>query len=119
MGTDYGAVDYPVFQVWIVRKMYQHPLPNTLLAPPRKPFVDSVPMAVLDRQQAPLGTTAAYPDHALDKTATVVFVFSNISMWVASQEVPNLHPLIVLQSHVCHETIILIHLKCQQSLIQF
>jgi len=118
MRTNNRAIDQPVFHIRIVRKIEKHTFPNTLLAPPGKPFVDAVPMAVLSRQQSPLGTTAAYPQHGFNKTTTDVFVLTNISMRVFSQKIQNFCPLIVSESHICHETILLIYRKCQQNLVK-
>jgi hypothetical protein len=118
MSTHDGAINYPVFHIWVVGKMPQHPLPNTLVAPPGKPFVNRVPLTVFRRQQAPLCPAATYPEHGLHKTATISFVCAHIGIRVSLQEVPNFVPLLILQSHVCHDTILLICVKCQQNLVE-
>jgi len=65
-----GAVQQDALHIGVIRKMLMHILPDLMLAPPRKAFVNAVPMAQLGWQQAPLGTTTQNPQDGFNELAT-------------------------------------------------
>jgi hypothetical protein len=74
MGPNDGAIEDQMFHIRVIDKILMHFVPDILIGPAGKPFVDAIPMAVLLWHQAPLGTAAADPAHAFDKSATLVLL---------------------------------------------
>ena len=65
-----GAIQDQVLHVGVIGKMLMHIFPNPMIAPARKALVDTIPVAVLFRKQAPLGSAAGDPQHSFqEKTA--------------------------------------------------
>jgi hypothetical protein len=89
MCADNGAVENQMFHVWVIDKMLMHLFPNTIVTPASKAFVDTVPLAILLRQQSPLSTAPGDPQHALDKAAAVGFL-PNVYAWAGTQVPENL-----------------------------
>jgi len=115
MSADDGAIDHPLFYVRVIGEVHQHAFPDTLVAPTSKTLVDRVPSAIVSRQKPPGSTAAVHPEHAFNKSAALRFI-TDVSIWVTSQEVPYLRPLLIWQSHRCHETSLSSFKKCQHSL---
>ena len=89
MGTYHSRIDHEVFHVSIVHKMLMHPLPDALVRPTGKSFVDAIPLAVLAGQQSPLCAAASHPKDSFDETLTVDLL-SNIDIWARTEELMNL-----------------------------
>ncbi len=83
MCPDDGAIKDQVFHIRVIGKMLVHLLPNTVVAPAGKAFVDAIPVPVLLGQQAPLGTTPGDPEDTFDKTTALTFL-TNVSAWTGS-----------------------------------
>ena len=71
-----------------------HFVPNILISPAGKPFVDTIPVAVLLWQQSPLGAAAADPEHTFDKTAALVCL-TDINLGAGPQELNYFGPLFI------------------------
>jgi hypothetical protein len=95
MSADNRAVYHSAFHIRIIGKMSQHSFPNPGFTPAHEAFLDTVPIAILHRQQTPLRSTSAHPFHRLDKAATGLLVLAEIRIRVFSQEIPHLLPLFV------------------------
>ena len=86
--------------------MHQHPFPNTVVAPPSKAFVHSVPSTILSREQTPLGTAPIYPKDSFDESSTGCLIFTNVRMRVISQKDHDACSMLVFQSYSCHDLIV-------------
>jgi len=94
MGADNRAVNHPILQIGIIRKMNQHPLPYAALTPTPKAFEDTVPFAIFTGQQTPLRAAATDPHDRFHETPALSLV-SYIDIRVLPQKVPNPFPLFV------------------------
>jgi len=94
MGPDNGAIEDEMFHIRVIDKVLMHFVPDILISPAGKPFVDAIPIALLFWQQAPLGPTAADPEHTFDKTATLVFL-TDINVGTGLQELNYFGPLFI------------------------
>lgn len=83
-----------MFHIRVIGKILMHFVPDILISPASKPFVDAIPVAVLLRQQAPLGPAATDPEHAFDKSATLVFL-TDINVRTGLQELKYFGPLFI------------------------
>ena len=95
MSPNDGAIKDQVFHIRVIGKILMHFVPDILIGPAGKPFVDAIPMTVLLWHQAPLGPAAADPEHAFDKTATLVFL-TDINVGTGLQEREYFGPLFVV-----------------------
>ena len=83
-----------MLHIRVIGKMLMHFVPNILISPAGKAFVDAIPVAVLVWQQPPLGAAAGDPEHAFDKTATLVFL-ADIDLRTGPQELNYFGPLFI------------------------
>jgi len=74
MCPDNGAIKDKIFHIWVIGKMLMHFVPNILITPAAKAFVDTVPVAILCWQQSPLGAAAGNPQHTFNKTTALGFL---------------------------------------------
>ena len=116
MSADNGTVNHALLHIWVVGKVCQHSFPNALVTPPGKTLVNGIPSPVFGWQEPPRRTTTGQPQDAFDEAATFGFVLTDIGIRVATQEIPYLCPLAILESHCRHETILSFLLKCQHTL---
>src|SRR5215210_1928555 len=65
-----GRVNEQMFKIRVGDAMLMQLFPDTLLAPARKPFIDAVPVPILFRKQAPLGSCTSEPEHGGEELAT-------------------------------------------------
>jgi hypothetical protein len=94
MGPDDGAIEDQMFHIRVIGKMLIHFVPNILISPASKAFVDAIPMAILVWQQPPLGAAASDPEDAFDKTAALVFL-ADINVRTGPQELNYFGPLFI------------------------
>ncbi len=94
MGSHDGAIDDQMLHIRVIGKMLMHLGPNTVVVPASKALVDTIPVAVLFRQQAPLGTAAGYPQYGFDKAPALTFL-SYVSSGTVLQEIKHFLPLVV------------------------
>lgn len=94
MGPDDGAIEDQMFPIRIIGKIGMHWVPNILITPAGKPFVDAIPMAVLCWQQPPLRSAAGDPEDAFDETATPVLL-ADIHFRAGPQELQYFGPLFI------------------------
>lgn len=71
-----GTVKQDLLHIWIVGEMLMHIAPHRMLAPPRKAFVDRIPVAPVFRKQAPLGAAAQDPQDGFHELSAFSFVAS-------------------------------------------
>src|SRR5262249_17387206 len=102
MGAHNGRVDHPMLSVGLTGQGCQHALPHACDTLAHKALVNAVPGPILSRQQAPLCPTPADPFHGFNKTAAGGFVSAYIGVRLPVQERPELAPLFVAQSNICH-----------------
>ncbi len=74
MGADHAAVQDQVLHVRVIDEMLMHVFPDVVFAPAGKTLVDAVPLAILLRQQAPLGSAARDPQHGFQEKPTLGFL---------------------------------------------
>jgi len=94
VSPDNGAIQDQMFHIRVTGKILMHFVPDILISPAGKPFIDAIPVAILLWQQAPLGPAAADPEHAFDKTATLVFL-THINARTDPQKLKYFGPLFV------------------------
>jgi hypothetical protein len=92
----YGAINDDVFHIGVMDKILMHSFPNTLITPAGKAFIDTVPGAVILREQSPLGTAAGDPQDGFNEASAMDFL-SDVHLWARAQEFEDLRPLIVSQ----------------------
>jgi len=90
-----------MFHIWIIGEVREHALPHTLLTPAGEAFVDTIPVAILTGEEAPLGSRAINPQHGFEE-ATAGGIISNIDMGVTPKKCPQFGPVVVRQMYRCH-----------------
>ena len=79
--------------------MLMHIFPDIMVTPAGKAFVNTVPIAIFLRQEAPLRSAAGYPEHAFDEKTAIGF-FSSVCSGMILQEGVDFLPLFVLKGYV-------------------
>jgi hypothetical protein len=74
MSPDDGAIDNQMLHIRVIGKMVMHLLPNAVITPAGKAFVDAIPGAVLLWQQAPGGPATGDPQDAFNKASALTFM---------------------------------------------
>ena len=74
MSTYHRTINNDMLHIRVIGKVVMHSVPDALLAPTDKPFVDGVPLAVLLWQQSPLGTASRDPQDAFDEAPALGFL---------------------------------------------
>jgi hypothetical protein len=105
MRSHNGAVQQDIFHIWIIGELLMHVCPHAMRAPPRKAFVDRVPMTMRFRKQAPLRTAAQDPQNRFHELPAVCFL-TGIGPGMLLQKCVDLFPLIVMQFGICHAPIL-------------
>jgi hypothetical protein len=77
---------------------------KALLAPAGKPLVDRIPFPILSRQEPPGRAATRQPKDAFHKPTTFRLILADVGMRVVVQEISYLCPLVIVESHGCHET---------------
>jgi hypothetical protein len=98
MGSNDRAIQDQVLHIRVIGKMLMHIFPDAMVAPACKTLVDAIPVAVLFRQQAPLGSAAGDPQHSF-QVKTAVGLLASIGAWVALQVRIDFVPLIFTESY--------------------
>jgi hypothetical protein len=79
--TNDAAIDHDVLHIGVRGEIPMHRLPNAIVAPALKPFVDAIPAPILRRKEPPLGATSYDPKHGLNELPTSISVsYINIRM---------------------------------------
>ena len=94
MSPNDGAIEDQVFHIRIVGKVLMHLLPDPVVTPTGKAFVDAIPVTVLFWQQPPLRPTAGHPKHPFNETTTGGFL-TDISSGALPQKVKDFVPLFI------------------------
>jgi hypothetical protein len=94
MSTNDGRVNEQVFQISVISQCLMQLMEDALLAPARKPPINSVPVAVLFREQSPLRTTASHPEDG-GKKAAAFLLLADISVRMRAQDGQHLLPLLI------------------------
>ena len=92
MGTDHGTVNNQMLHIRVIGQVLMHSMPYTLLAPAGEPLVDTVPSAILRREQSPLSTASGDPKDTFDKAEAFGFL-PHVHIWTTTQELQYLRPL--------------------------
>lgn len=98
MSPNDGAIEDQVFHVRVIHKVLVHLVPDPVIAPAGKAFVDAIPVAVLVRQQSPLSSAAGNPQHPFHKTAAGGFL-SNIGSRAFPQKLNDFAPLFIFDGY--------------------
>ena len=69
-----GTVNNKPLHIWLRSEVIVHLCEAAFVAPPAKPLVDGVPIAIGDRQKSPLGTATSHPQHSFDESSGCRFV---------------------------------------------
>ena len=93
MSAHYGTVNDQTLHIGVFDEVAVHPLPYTFLRPAHESLVYAAPLAILGRQQSPLGTTASHPKDRFDE-ATTLELLTNVDIWAISETLLDLCPLI-------------------------
>lgn len=93
MGSNDRAIQDQVLHIRVFGKMLMHIFPDPVIAPACKTLVDAIPVTVLIRQQAPLGSAASDPQHAFQEK-TAVGLLASIGSRMALQVGIDFVPLI-------------------------
>jgi hypothetical protein len=94
MSTDDTAVQNQPFHVWIIGKMVDHVGPDARCTPACEAPVDTVPVTVLRRQLAPLGTGVDDPQHTCQEALARCFR-PDIGPWMVAQKRHDLAELVL------------------------
>ena len=81
MGANNGRVNEQMFHIGVTGEGLMKLLEDALPTPTREPFIDSVPVAVLLRQESPLCAAASDPQDGGEKLAAILLL-SDISVRV-------------------------------------
>jgi len=83
-----------MLHIRVVGHMLVQAGPDTLVTPAGKAFVDTIPVAILHRQQPPLGAAAGDPEHSFEKAPALRFL-AHIYTWTGTQKRKDSQPLII------------------------
>ena len=72
MSANNGRVNEQMLHVGVTGKRLMKLLEDALATPPREPLIDSVPVAILRRQESPLRAAASDPEHGFEKLAAIL-----------------------------------------------
>jgi hypothetical protein len=103
MSAHNRAVEDAVFHVGVISEVLKHALPDTLVAPAGEAFVDTIPVAILGWEEAPLGSAPVDPEHGFEKAAAGSLIAS-VGMRVGAQKGVQFGPDGVIQLYSCHTT---------------
>ena len=74
-------------------EMLMHQFPDAPVGPAGEPFVHTVPVSILGREEPPLGAGTVHPQHRLDETLAFRFL-TNVQVGATTQELENPGPLV-------------------------
>jgi len=94
MGSYNGAVWHYAFHIRIIIEICKHVIEDTSVTPTSIPFVDTIPLAILDWQHPPLGTCTQNPESGFDKATAFRFI-ANVNAWMFLQEWQEFLPLVI------------------------
>jgi hypothetical protein len=89
-----GAIQDEMLHIRVIGQMLVHACPDIFVAPAGKAFVDTVPVAILRRQQPPLGAAAGDPENSFEK-ATALGFLAHVHAWTGTQKRKDFQPLII------------------------
>jgi hypothetical protein len=95
MRAHHRRVGHHRLQVGVVRHLREEPAPDAQVVPAREALVHAVPLPVLARQEAPLGTAAIDPEDRLQEAADGLALF-RVDLALLSQQ--PVHPLELLRA---------------------
>ena len=94
MSANDGAINEQVFEVWISGAKLMQLLEEAGIGPAGKTFIDSIPIAVLFREQAPLCTRARNPEDGRKEAATLP-LRADVNLAARAKEGQKLLPLLI------------------------
>lgn len=88
------AIRHHAFHIGIIAEIVKQVIEDTMFTPASEALVDTVPVAIFRRQQAPLGTASEHPKRTFDET-TALFFLADVDTRMVSQELDDLVPLVI------------------------
>ena len=98
MSTNNGAINEQVFEVWISGAKLMQLLEDAGISPAGETFIDGIPVAILFREQSPLGTAARHPEDGRKEAATLP-LRADVNLAARAQEGQKLLPLFVCEGY--------------------